>query len=57
LDAISLSHDWPAIDLNDQLSHSPDRGHRGQQYGPEHFTFLQDDMFTDDVPESEEEDE
>jgi hypothetical protein len=51
LDDISLSHDWPAIDLNDLEIHSPARG---QQYRPEHFDFLQDHMFTDDAEEEDE---
>ena len=63
LDAFPLSQDWPAINTNDQLSHSPHNrtseihgpGHV-QQYGPKHFNFLWDHLFTDDVSESEEED-
>ena len=64
LDDFLLFQDWPAINSNDQFSHSP-HNHtleihspgRGQQYGPMYFNFLQDHMFTDDISESEEEDE
>ena len=59
--SIPLLDAWPAINFNDLLTFSPTNSTsdvpasvNDHQYGPEHFNFLQDNMFVDDPSESEE---